>query len=71
MRDRVLGEGEKNSFYRFARQRRPQQANALKTVPSLGEELQGVLSSKRRKNRVSGKNQGWWQICMLLSLGES
>ena len=28
--DRVLGEGEKNSFYYFARQRRPEQANAFK-----------------------------------------
>ena len=34
---------EKNSFYCFGRQRRPQQAKALKTVPSLGEELQEVL----------------------------
>ena len=42
----VLGEGEKNCF---ARQRRPQQANALKTVPSFGEELEGVLQSKRRE----------------------
>jgi len=33
----------KNSFYYFARQRRPQQAYALETVPSFGEELQGVL----------------------------
>ena len=31
------GEGEQNSFYCFARQRRPQQANALKTAPPLGE----------------------------------
>ena len=27
------GEGEKNLLYYFARQRRPQQVNALKTVP--------------------------------------
>ena len=37
------------SIYCFARQRRPQQANALKTVPSLGKELQGDLWSKRRE----------------------
>ena len=42
-RSRVLGEGKKHSFYCFARQRRPEQSNALKTGPSLGEELQGVL----------------------------
>ena len=35
--ERVLGEGGKNSFYRFARQRRSQQANALKNVPSIGK----------------------------------
>ena len=44
-----LGEGEINSFYCFARQRRPWQANALKTGSSSEEEWQGVLSSKRRK----------------------
>ena len=31
-RDRILGEVGKSSFYFFARQRQPQQANALKTV---------------------------------------
>ena len=40
--DIVLDKGENNSFYCFARQRRPQQANALNTVPSFREELQGV-----------------------------
>ena len=35
----VLGEGEKNRFYRFARQRRPQWANAWTTVPRFGQEL--------------------------------
>ena len=44
-----FGVKEKNSFYCFVRQRGPQQANALKTVLSFGEELQGVLSYKRRK----------------------
>ena len=33
----VLGEGVKDSFYYIARQRRPQQGNALKTVLPLGE----------------------------------
>ena len=33
----VMGEGEKDSFYCFARQRKPQQANALKTVSSIGK----------------------------------
>ena len=31
-RNRILGEVGKSSFYFFARQRQPQQANALKTV---------------------------------------
>ena len=40
--DRVLGEVEKNSFYCFARQRRPQQAYALKTVPFFEREKDEV-----------------------------
>ena len=37
-KESVLGKrGKKNSFYCFARQRKPQQANGLKTMPSLGE----------------------------------
>lgn len=39
---------KKKSFYCFSRQRNPQQASALKTAPSFGEELQGVLWSRRR-----------------------
>jgi len=39
----VFGEGEKNSLYCFAGQKRPPQANALKTVPPFEEELQGNL----------------------------
>ena len=39
--DRVLGEVEKSSFYCFARQKRPQEASALKTVPSLGKNRKG------------------------------
>ena len=50
----VLGGGEKNHF---ARQRRPQQANALKTVPSIGKYC-GEFYSKRGKNRILDKNQG-------------
>ena len=69
MRDKVLGEEEKKIvFYCFARQRRPQQANALKAVPFFGEELQGVLQSKRRK---MGFPKELGQTCILLSLGES
>ena len=45
METEVCGEREKKTktFYCFARQRRPQQANAFKTRPSHREELQGVL----------------------------
>ena len=39
----------KNSFYYLARQRRPQQANALSTLLYFGEELEEVLYSKRGK----------------------
>ena len=42
-------EEKKISFYCFARQRKPRQANTLKSVPFFGEELQGVLQFKRRK----------------------
>ena len=35
--DRVWSEGEKFSFYCSARQRSPQEANALKTVLSIGK----------------------------------
>ena len=34
---------EKKIFYCFSRQRRPQHANALKTLPHFGAELQRVL----------------------------
>lgn len=36
-----MGEGEKKSFYCFSRQRRPQQANALKDCLPLGETRKG------------------------------
>ena len=49
---------KKNSFYCFARQRRPQQANALKTVPSIGKNCREFFS-KKEKNRFSYKNQDW------------
>ena len=41
--ERVLGEGEKNSFYHFARKRRAQQAKCLKECALHWEELRGVL----------------------------
>ena len=39
---------DKDSFYCVARQRRPQQANALKTVPFIGKN-QGQFYSKKEK----------------------
>ena len=49
-RRQSLGSKRKeNSINCFARQRRPRQAHSLKTVLSLGGELQVVLHSKRRK----------------------
>ena len=39
---------KKNSFYCFARQRRPQQANALKTVPSIGKNCGEFYRKKRQ-----------------------
>lgn len=51
-----LGKREKDSFYCFARQRRPQQANALKTVPSIGKKYEDFYS-KKEKNRFSDRNQ--------------
>ena len=57
-RGRVLGKGEKNSFYCFAGQRRPQQANALKTVPPPPIETNcREFYSKKEKNRFSDWNQ--------------
>ena len=56
-RDRVLGKGVKHSFCCFARQRRPQQANALKTLSSSGETC-GEFESKKEKGSVPDKNQG-------------
>ena len=55
--DRVLGKGEKKSLYCFARQRRPQQANALKTVPPLGETRRWAYSFAG-ENMATDKDQG-------------
>ena len=44
-----MGEGEKKSFYGFARKRRPQQANALRTMPSVGRDKEWVLEFGERK----------------------
>ena len=62
--DRVLGKGEKKSLYCFARQRRPQQANALKTVPPLGE-TRGGLTALQGKIRPQIRIRGR-QACLLL-----
>ena len=41
----VLGKGERNIFYCFARQMRPQQADALKTVRSFVREQEGEFGN--------------------------
>ena len=47
--DRVLGEGGKDGFHCFARHRRPQPANAFKTVcPPLGR-IPEIFTVQRRK----------------------
>ena len=51
-----LGEGEKD-FYCFARQRRVQQANALQTVPPLGE-MGRCFYNLGVKNSTAHKDQG-------------
>ena len=48
----------KNSFYCFARQRRPQQASPLKTALLWGR-IAGSFVVYKEKNRVSDKNQVW------------
>ena len=55
-RDGVLGKGEKDSLYCFARQRKPQQANALKTVSSNGKNCEEFYS-KKEKNRFLDRNK--------------
>ena len=45
-----MDEGEKNHFYCFARQRRPQQANAFKTVPSIGKNCRDFYSKKEKNS---------------------
>ena len=61
---------EKNSFYCFARQWRPQQAHALKTEPSFGEEFLGGFLVQKEKNRVSEKNQGWGKHAFFFLWGD-
>ena len=61
-RDRVLGEGENDSFYCFVRQRRPEQANTLKIVPSTGKNYGSFIVKKKKKrerNSFSDRNQDW------------
>ena len=55
-----MGKGEKDSFYYFARQRRPEQANALKTVPPTGKNCRELYSEKENKTKqVSIRKQDW------------
>ena len=54
--DRIMSEGEKDSFYCFAKQKRPQQTKALKTAPSIGQNC-GEFYSQKEKNRFSDRNQ--------------
>ena len=63
--DRVLGEGEKDSFNCFARQRRPQQANVLKAMPSIGKYCREFFS-KKETNRFSDRHQHWGIHAFLL-----
>ena len=51
------GKRKKKKLYCFARQRRPQQANALKIVTSIGKNC-GEFYSKKEKNRIPDKNLG-------------
>ena len=53
-----FGWRRKNSFYCFAGQRRPQQANAFKSMSSTGKNF-GEFYSKKEKNRISDKNHDW------------
>ena len=46
-----MGKGEKDSFYYFARQRGPEQANALKTVPPTGKNCRELYSEKENKTK--------------------
>ena len=63
----VLGEREKDSFYCFARQRRPQQAKALKTLPLLGE-IRMWFYSLGVENRAADKEQGRGIVFLFLFL---
>ena len=56
----------------FARQRRPQQAHASRTVPPpiplWGRIAESFIVSKE-KNRVSDKNQGWGRLAFFFLWG--
>ena len=47
-----LGEGENDSFYCFVRQRRPEQANTLKIVPSTGKNYGSFIVKKKREREI-------------------
>ena len=61
-----MGEGGKYNFYCFARQRRSQQANALKTVPSFKSKQEGVENGLGVENTGTGKDQGRCKFAVLL-----
>ena len=67
MQRQSLGEGERSSFYCFARQRRPQQASALKTVPSLGDSRK-VFSSLGVENRATDMDQGGCKLAFFFKV---
>ena len=63
---RVLGEGEKETSYCFARQKRPQQA--LKTVPPLRENRRWFYSLGV-ENRATDKDQGRFKFAVFFKAG--
>ena len=66
IRNRVLGEVEKKQLYYFARQKGPQQANALKTVPQSGGDRDSYSNgAKRRGGSVHGHSSDWLVVMQL------
>ena len=59
---------EKNSLYCFARQRRPQQANALKSVPPFEREWRWS-SSLGGESGATDKDQGRGELALFCKAG--
>ena len=57
--------GDIDSFHYFARQRRPQQANVLKTVPPW-KGLGGGFIVLRVENRAADKDHGRGKLALFL-----